>query len=547
MKNIFSLLVLVATLSASLAQNHDSKPIRFIFESIHDHLGNLDINSKRVQLFSPDHRLLYEADLYEGKELDEQFFYYNKDGKMIRDHRIFHQVHESGDYRFIYDEKGNLIEERNVNDIDEILERKVMTYNNKGQMTSQKVEFLHHQENKMIPESYFEFTYDENGKIATKAGWEDEKEDETVTYKYIHTENSEAIKKYDKSGQLQESWVQKWDEKGRLIEDEHTKYSDGRAMTKTITFTYDKYDHILTETLTKTGSSIKKQIIFEYEYDEHGNWIERKESKKMGVKETQGVHLKRHIEYYEHDEYEHPPMELDETFVWKEKDGERIKEFQESHVRINNNEGELEWVVRRNGPTLYQVDEYEYLKNGNLDRINHLNNENKENAYTISKYNDQDQMIEQISYSFKGEVDEKTTYEYDKQGRLIKEKEEIKSPTNGQLETVFIEEYKYDDLGNIEKVELTEYGSEYIVDYEYDEKGNLAKETQTPQAKDEDVMIKVYSYENGQLSSLAEYEGTSKKTYDKIIFEYDNQGELTRSAQYKHGELDREVDYVYFE
>ena len=157
MKNFALVLALIFTTNL-IAQNHSEKPIRFIFESIHDHLGNLDINSKRVQLFNTDHQLIYEADLYDGKELDEQFFYYTASGDLLRDHRIFHQEHESGDYRMTYDDLGNLIAETNYNDLGQIIESITMTYDSKGNMLSQIFQELHTYENVLIVESSFVFT-----------------------------------------------------------------------------------------------------------------------------------------------------------------------------------------------------------------------------------------------------------------------------------------------------------------------------------------------------------------------------------------------------
>lgn len=530
----FSVIVALTVLS----QNHSSKPIRFIFESIHDHLGNLDVNAKRVKLFSKnDHHLIYEADLYECKELDEQFFYYDKDGKILRDHRIFNDPHECGDYRMIYDSNGNLIEERNVDAEGQSLEKKTMTYDKDGNMLSQKVEFWHNIEGKMIPESYFEMIY-ENGKIKEKKGWEGEKEDQKVTYKYKHDTNAETVMRYGPDGAITEKWVQKWDDKGKLIQDIHSQYVNNVERAKTIDFTYDDHGHILTEVMSKSGSSLKMEIIFEYVYDDHGNWTERKETKKKGAKVEPGPHIKRHIEYYEHDDYDHSPMEVDETFEYETRSGERVKVFQESHTRINNNEGQLEWVVRRNGPTLFQVDEYEY-ENGKLSKIVHLQNEWKENAYTVAEYNADGQLMAMTSYSHDGIVDDKIEFTYDKNGTLIKEHE----TTLGK--TAMLEEFTYTD-GKLTQLNLEEMGLKYEITYEYDPKGNLIKEISKPAAKDEEVVTTVYEYnDKGWLMKKAHYEGKSKEAHDETVYEYDEWGELLASLRSKQGVLTTEVRYVY--
>lgn len=546
MKWISVIVCLLVTLGVN-GQNHSKKPIRFIFESIHDHMGNMDVNSKRVQLFSTDHRLLYEADMYDGKELDEQFFYYDKSGKLLRDHRIFHRPHESGDFRMTYDAKGNLVSESNVNDIGEVLEKITMTYNDKGQMISEKKEFFHHEQAKMITESYFDITYGADGKIASKTGWEGEKEDLKVTYKYKHEAASETEMKYDASDKIIEKMVKTYDEKGRIVSEAHSIYNAGQApVTTTIELTYDEHDHLLSETKTKSNSQVKMQILFEYVYDDYGNWIERKEKKIKGVRELPGNHLKRHIEYYEHDKYEHPPMELDESYTYEKHEGKSVKMFQETHVRINNNEGQLEWVVRRNGPDLFQVDEFEY-ENGKLSRINHLNNEGHENAYTLAQYNDQGLMTEMASYSFEGKVDERTLYAYDSRGVLIKKEEQFAGASHGPVATQITEEFKYGGDGKISEVHMVDYGAEYVVTYEYDAEGRVAKEIQTPKAKDDDVITLEFTYKNGLLISEIEHDGKNKEAADEARYEYDEHGELIKASHYRHGEIHSEIDYMYFE
>lgn len=526
-------------------QNHSSNPVRFIFESVHDHLGNLDLNSKKVQLFSPDHRLIYQADMYEGKELDEQFFYYTEDGKLLRDHRIFHKPHESGDYRMTYDAKGNLIEEANYNDVEHILEKITMTYNDKGQMLTRQVEFYHHTEDQMIVEEKFTYEYQPDGKIASRTGFEGEHEDRTVTYKYKHEDKTEIIMKYNSAGEIREKWIKKVDDKGRLLQDVHSVYQNNVPQTKTIDFIYNEHDHILSETLSKTGSTLTKQILFEYKYDDHGNWIERKEKKVAGVKETEGVYLKRHIEYYEHADYDHAPMELDENFLYETHDGKEVKVFQETHVRINNNEGQLEWVVRRNGPILYQVDEYEY-ENGKLVLINHLNNEHHENAYTRAKKNESGEVAEFVTYSSNDKVDEKTAYTYNEKGQLIKSEEFVVDNASGMLQLVITEEYTYDDKNRVTEMSLTEFGEETNILYEYDALGNVVKEIQTPKAKGEDVITTVYVYKEKVLVSKQVFVGKSKEARDEIKYEYNPEGDLVKSVDFRAGKIHSEVDYVNF-
>ncbi len=540
MKRISLLLCLLSS-GLILAQNHTKKPIRFIFESIHDHLGTIELNSKRVKLFSPDNKLLYEADIYAGKELDEEFFFYDASGKLLRNHRNFHQEHESGDFRMTYDAKGNLIAETNLDDRGQTLELISMTYDAKGNMLTRKVEFLHKTENKMITESSFDYTYDAAGKIASRKGWEDEKSDKIVTYKYVYEANSESISRYDAASVLKEKWVKKTDEKGRLLADIHSTYEPGMApVSKTIDFIYDEHDHILTETMSQSNSTVKKQVSFEYVYDAFGNWTERKEKITVGVKASEGVFLKRSIEYYENITYTHPPMELDESYVWEKQEGKDVKIFEESHVRINNNAGELEWVVRRNGQTLFQVDEYEYT-NKKLAQINHLILLETGPARTDAKYDDKGLLSELVSLTAGSEIEARTRYMYDDKGQVIRSEEEMREGPNTPLATAVIEEYKYDASGKLIKESVEDYGVKSTIDYEYDATGNLLKEVET--AEDGNITT-TYVFEAGKRISKTQISG---KAEDKTTYEYDTRGELIKSKSYQAGVLVSEIGYAYFE
>jgi YD repeat-containing protein len=527
---------------AAFAQNHTEKPIRFIFESIHDHLGNLDVNSKRVKLFDREHRLLYEADLYEATELDEQFFYYDKEGRLLRDHRIFHKPHESGDYRMEYDAKGNLVKETNMNDLDEVIEIKEMTYDGRGNMLTQEVSFFHHLDNKMIMESSFSFKYDDKGNLIEKTGWEGEKPNEKVTYKYAISPTEMSTKRYNSRGDITEKWVDNYDSEGKLIKEIHARYSNGRMKQVTIDLEYDEHGHILKETMTRSGSSIQKTIDFEYVYDEYGNWIERKETKKMGAKVTPGVHLKRHIEYYEDTDYNHPPMEMDESFIFETHEGEEFKVFQETHVRINNNNGDLEWVVRRNGPDLFQVDEYEYHKDGKLDKVFHLTHEHKDHAYSEMTYNDKGQLEKETSHSHTGSKEEETVYEYNAQGQIIKKTE------HWGTKEILVETFEYDKEGRLTQEVEIEEGEKITITYTYDANGKLVKEVMDPDAKGEEVSRVEYVYEGDKLIKILEFEGKKSTTpTDETCLTYDERGEVIKTADYRGGKIHAEVDYVYFD
>lgn len=535
MKKILSICFLAVSL-VSFAQTKDLKqPIRFIFESIHDHLGNKELNSQKVQLYSYQGDLLYEADLYEGVELDEQFFYY-EDDKLVRDRRIFHDTRECGDYRIEYDAKGNNIKESNIDAKGQVLEQKTRTYDEAGNMIKEVVEFYHHEQEKMIIESSFDFTYYKSGKVKSKTGYEGEHVSVTVTYNYEYTEFSKTVKRTSTADNFTETWKTTINEQGWILQEVHSKGNGERTKNQTIDIEYDDYGHILTETISKTGSSVKKIKSFEYKYDDHGNWIERTETITHGAKVTKGNVLKRHIEYYEESEYAHPPMEMDESYNYETRNAKRVKVFQESHVRINNNEGELEWVVRRNGATLFQVDEYDY-EEGKLVQVNHLIKGNNTPVKTTAYHNESGFLVGLNTNGANGGILERLVYTYDKNGALEKMEEHQGS------KVVLTEVYAYRKDGKLVSTDITEFQDKSQVTYEYNSEGLLVQMTE----KGEGTYITKYEYEDGLLKRELDFEGKAKEPTEEVKFTYDKRGELIKSAIYKGKEIHSEVDYTYFE
>ena len=110
--------------------------------------------------------------------------------------------------------------------------------------------------------------------------------------------------------------------------------------------------------------------------------------------------------------------------------------------------------------------EYEYDSNGNNIKTSGLNNQNEKTTYSVRTYNSNNQKTSEISYDADGKEGDKWTYEYDKNGNMIRQT----------------------------------YISSYLItstEYEYDGNGNLVRETRKrklEQNPEENYWI-VYKYE----------------------------------------------------
>ncbi len=313
-----------------------------------------------------------------------------------------------------------------------------------------------------------------------------------------------------------------------------------------VKYTYEKYENIVQEDIGD-GETLKKVITFEYRYDDFGNWLERKEFKGLGASRKKVSQINRRIEYYNQADYEHPPMELDERFVIRKnkETGEDEQVSSETHVLINNESGEPEWEVRRNASTLYIVDEYMY-GNNQLIKITHLNNFDKENAYTVFKYeNKESKITEAVSYSFEHKVDEKVTYHYNEAGQLIREDEHFNEIEHGHMHVEISESFIYNAAGVLIQGTLLEYGSNYVITYSYDREGRLIKYFSDPNAADEENYTEKYFYKEGVLAYMELFEG--EKMYEKVEYSYDENGELIKESILQDGHLHEVIIYLYFE
>lgn len=546
MKALFlSCLSLVS--AALFAQNHTSQSIRMIVEQEHDHIANFDSYVVRAKLFNPQNEILYEADIFNGREMDETFYYYNELADIYEERRICNSLDESGMVEFEYDDDENLIRETEYDHGGKPTIEILMKYE-KGLMVEKERWMRHEGSIELYLESKYTYEHDEAGRVKKQHGFESGKSDHDNHYQFWYENGglTHTKERLDDEGTVVERWIDRFSKDNHPLEYKHTAYIDGKEhVRRDVKFTYNEHGDVLAESISKEGKVVQ-EIKFEYSYDNHGNYTSKKEFKGLGDAMEEVATITRWIEYYEDREYAHPPMELDETFnvVTNEKTGKREHVSAETHVRINNNDGKVIWQVRRNGPNLYQVDYNQYVR-GLLIQSKHVNHFGKENYYTNYSYNSKNQLTEELSYNYEEEMDGQVKYEYSEDGKLLK-KEVFMPNRGGYLVVEIIEKFEYDEHGHMHKSLLSEYGFDYTVDYIWDKDGNLNSKVVTPKAEGESTYSEHFHYENGKKKARDLYEGKKEKPVENDVFEHDDKGELIKSISYLEGEIKEVTLYEYF-
>ena len=546
MKTI-ALALLVFSSIAALSQNHSKQSIRFIFETEHDIIGNFETNTKKIKLFNHQNHLCYEADLFEGKELDETFFYYDKKGKLVKERRIFSKQEDCGILEIAYDKLGNIVEETEINTAGQVLVKISMTYDKMGNLTHKQRELKHNNDDALFVDYSFDFSYSEAGELLSKKGFERGNQNDVYIFKYTKQGTKQFIEKFDSEGKLKEKWVEDYEGKQK-VEYEHILVSgDSQEKKVDVKYGYDEHGNLIRERIYK-NDKLSKTITFEYKYDPYGNWTEKVEYEGTGDQKKERAKITRRIEYFKTLAYEHPPMELDETFTFETDPNTQQEKMvsSETHVRINDEEGNVNWVSRRNGPTLYQCDESEYSDEGQLVKTVHLNNEKKENAYTLFEYNSKGQVTLEASYSFEDKIDEKIVYSYNAKDQLVKKEEYISDISHGNMVVEILEEFEYDEDGNKVRGKLVEFGEEYAMDFRY-KGGKLIEYVQTPKAGEEAPFAERYTYSGDNIASIEIYEDGGKDPKEKEIHKFNGEGDIIKSSFYEGDKLIEVINYEYFE
>ncbi len=196
---------------------------------------------------------------------DETIYYYDEDGRVIKEAFIANNGGDDYNYDYTYDEKGNLISE-----VHQYLGTYIVienSYNPKGNLVykttkadydgylsnySQK--YVYDSQNRLVEEGYVEngvykkstvYSYDERGNLL--------KEDslENFTYEYTYDENNRVTTMTYNNFHYGENEITKYtyDADGKLINETFSSYYE----IITVTYSYDEYGNLL-ETVRNSSS-----------------------------------------------------------------------------------------------------------------------------------------------------------------------------------------------------------------------------------------------------------------------------------------------------
>ncbi len=304
-------------------------------------------------------------------------------------------------------------------------------------------------------ESTLEARFDKDGKFRANE------------YIYEHNEDFSEQKYgqafFEDDGRLTHTYYyrEEYNKDGTL----NAKYHCDEAW-KTISGDYETYEYktisnssgskVLLSRITSYGNN-KVMSYKIYEYNENFRISSIKETGSDG-----SIRSVEEREYYNKKEIEKEDIKKttrDNYNAFGEYTGKILSEYDG-----NGNMIKQTWV--NSDGMVQKSNEYEYDSNGNNIKTSGLNNQNEKTTYSVRTYNSNNQKTSEISYDTDGKEGDKWTYEYDKNGNMIRQT----------------------------------YISSYLItstEYEYDGNGNLVRETRKrklEQNPEENYWI-VYKYE----------------------------------------------------
>ena len=201
------------------------------------------------------------TDMTDSQNGENYNFYYDESGRLVR-YDILNDIRARFEYE--YDENGNCIKESIFQDIDMV--------------------------HRYVPTAYIEYTYDEQGRIATRTNynnfsthlptpvWEYQ-----ATIDYLYDENGRLVKKNTYRGEdrllLHQDIAYVYNDKGLLAEENETNYniySTDHAVSKKgqVVYTYDEENRLLDKcALTSEDQDVNTLRVRTYticDYDEDG-------------------------------------------------------------------------------------------------------------------------------------------------------------------------------------------------------------------------------------------------------------------------------------
>lgn len=282
-------------IKGSIINDNDSN-IHFVFDEFGNKTQEVSRNSKYSNGFE---KYSYEYDS-RGNKITKKFYTpdgnlntiysykYDDNNNIIEESISFPDGHLGNKYTYKYDKKENLIEYKNH--LGNIFNRiTIFLYNEKGNLIEESIK---DSEGNLI--SKWTKEYDENGKIIKSVYYYSSgKIDNIKVYKYntLNKVTEEIITDSD-NNLLSEEYNQ-YDKNGRKIEVKMNIPSYGGMKVKSF-YKYDDKGNIIEQIDNTSMGFEKKKIITKYEYDENNNWIKTiyfDRNKPYGM-------IERTIEYY---------------------------------------------------------------------------------------------------------------------------------------------------------------------------------------------------------------------------------------------------------
>lgn len=307
----------------------------------------------------------------------------------------------------------------------------------------------------METDSSVTYTYDEMGNLLSQ---ESRYQDEVYRNVYTYDEkgNELTYAYYNTGGNIQNSYTNTYDERGRLAKTEHHDRLDG-AYNYTEVFTYDEQDRVLTHTVTYVDC---EPTVHTYVYAEDGSY---QKSYNSGV-----------FAY---------------TF-WYDKEGRNVK-----HEEVNTDTNEVEECSETRYDEMGHKVYYHDSSYGYERVITTTYNEQGLELTSQSTYGGELHSMTATTYDEKGNkltyeyfYDDTTwgrnTYTYDEQNRLLTEK--AMSNTGWHQYT-----YTYDEAGYCIKVEQDGADEDYVCESTRDAYGNILTYTYTKEDSDGGLYVEM--------------------------------------------------------
>ncbi|MDQ2085524.1 RHS repeat-associated core domain-containing protein [Herbivorax sp. ANBcel31] len=403
------------------------------------------------------------------------------------------------------------------------------------------------------------YEYDDAGRLQSETAQKND-ETESITVGTRYDSNGNIRFKIDGEGNEIEY---KYDELNRLKEMKRVVIKGSKTIEHIEGYTYDKNDNLLTTTDSVIRGGNTAESTAENVYDEINRLIEKKDA--YGVSIEKIIYDESNRQIYSYDaldkrtDYEYdkndrliktmyPEVNLErsiESSVYDFAGNIMIKEDGKNNqiTYVYDEFDRLDYVIDAIG----QKTNYEYDLNGNMIKQEMFDASENLVLSTTYQYNASDLMAKKIDHN--GDENDRRTFEeykYNAKGELRKKtgRSSQQSISNG-TEVL----YEYDIHGRLtEEIASKSQHSTVIISYEYDDNGNQIKmiDDTGETTRTYDELNRVISKNVGNISGEALYK------YDILVFDgndyltaevsVDNKGNETTKVYDKAGRLKYVVD-----